>query len=90
MKIAIAPVRNPATGWDITVTVLAEDKERIAQVTTVINDFPEQDDILNPQANSYERTYIQKGIFPGHNKVVVTALDSDGNPWVGVKKWDSA
>ena len=89
MKIVIVPVKNPAIAWDITVTVTAEDKERISEVTTAINGFSEPTDTLNPAVNSYENTYIQKGVSPGHNTVTVTAKDEDGNPTVSVKKWDS-
>jgi hypothetical protein len=89
MKITVTPVKNPAIGWDITVSVTAEGKERIAEVTTAINDFSEPTDIVKPVANFYENTYIQKGVFPGKNKVIVTAKDEDGNPTVAVKKWDS-
>lgn len=89
MKIVIVPARNPAIGWDITVSVTAEGKERIAEVTTEINDAPEPTDFLKPAANFYDNTYIQKGVSPGKNKVIVTAKDEDGNPTIAVRKWDS-
>lgn len=89
MKITVTPAKNPAIGWDITVSVEADGKERIAEVTTEINDAPEPTDFLKPAVNSYENTYIQKGVFPGNNKVVVTAKDEDGNPTIAVKKWES-
>ncbi|MGZ4789617.1 MAG: hypothetical protein ACXVZX_13955 [Terriglobales bacterium] len=89
MKIVITPAKNPAIGGDITVSVTAEGKERIAEVTTEINGFAEPTDLVNPPAKFYENTLIQKGVFPGHNEVVVTAKDEHGNPTVAVKKWDS-
>jgi len=89
MKVAITHTKNPATGWDITVTATAENKELVAVVKTVINDFPEPDDTLDPAANFYDRAYTQKGIYPGENKVVVTVRDADANPTVAVHKWAS-
>ena len=88
-NIAVAHQRNPALGWDITVKVAAPSDASIAQVRTAINDFPEPDDILEPPVDVYERTFVQKGVFPGSNKVVVTVVDANGDSKVGVFKWDS-
>ena len=89
MKIVITPVKNPAIGWDITVSITTDGKERVAEVTIEINGSPEPTDNVKPPANSYENTVIQKGVYPGKNTVVVTAKDGDGNDTVAVKKWDS-
>jgi ssRNA-specific RNase YbeY (16S rRNA maturation enzyme) len=89
MKIAISPVKNSAIGWDITVSVTAEDSQKIANVTTTILGFDEPTDVLQVPVDSYERTYIQKGVFPGHNDVLVRAIDTDGKQSAAVKKWDS-
>ncbi len=89
MKVTVTHLKNPAIGWDITVQAEAEAKERIVTMRVVINQFPEPDDILNPPANSYDRTYIQKGVYPGENSVVATATDQDGNDTIRVHKWSS-
>ncbi len=44
MKISISHARNPLLGWDIDVSVQAEDAQKIGQVTVRINDVTEAQD----------------------------------------------
>ena len=48
MDIKIAHARNPATAWDIEVTIQGEKDEKVSSVKVVINDFPEPTENVAP------------------------------------------
>lgn len=41
----------------------------------------------DPPADIWRKLYIQKGVYPGDNKVVVTVTDDKGEPGVGIEQW---
>jgi hypothetical protein len=89
VKIDITYEKNPAMGWDILVAIQSEDKERIAFVRTIINGFPEPVVNLDPNIKSWGKNYLQKGNYPGDNKVLVTATDDHGSEESAVREWTS-
>jgi len=89
MKIVISHAKNRLEGWDITIDATPDGTELVSQVSTEINNFPEAIDTLDPASNSYQRTYIQKGQYPGTNKVRVTVYNDAAVSTVADQIWDS-
>ncbi len=87
MKISINHARNPLLGWDIDVSVRAEDAQKIGRVTVRINDVTEAQDQPGDGLDSWEQTFTQKGVYPGSNKVEVNASDQNGNETRSEQKW---
>lgn len=87
MTTDTAVAKNPAAGWDITTTILADKNEKLAHVQIRINDFPEYDKNIDPQANSWKNTLVQQGNWPGENRVVVTATNDAGKDYVHIQEW---
>ena len=77
MKISDTHTRAIA-GWDVTVTATGEGTEQVAKVLVKINSFPEPDEKPDPPVNIWHKTYRQKGIFPGDNKLQVTVTNTEG------------
>lgn len=88
MQFTTTHTRNPLAGWDIDVTVVAENKEKIAHVRIDVNDFTESDEDVSPTATKWHKVLTQQGQFPGENKVVVTATDESGQDSSDVEEWD--
>lgn len=87
MTIDTAHTKDPLAGWDIDVTVAGEGKETIAHVQIEINGFTKWDEQVSPPARKWHRQMTQQGQYPGENRVVVTATDSDGQDTVAVDEW---
>lgn len=87
MKINISHTKNPLLGWDIDVSVQAENGQKIGQVEVRVNDLPEVQDLPGDALDSWEQQLIQKGNYPGNNKVEVTVSDQDGNETRAEQKW---
>jgi hypothetical protein len=77
MKISDVHTRAVA-GWDITVTATGEKGEQVALVQVRVNGFPEPDEAPNPPVHIWQKTYRQKGVFPGDNRLQVTVKDTGG------------
>ena len=88
MTIDIAPTKNPAAGWDITTSIATTAQaEKVTRVRIQINDFPEYDKAIDPPADFWKNTLIQQGVYPGNNRVVVTATNNQGNDTVAINEW---
>jgi hypothetical protein len=87
MKINVSHVKNAVLGWDISVKVEAEAGQQIGHVEVRINDFPEAQDLPGDALTSWEQQFTQKGLYPGNNKVEVTASDQNGNETRAEQKW---
>ncbi len=87
MKISISHARNPLLGWDIDVGVQAETGQKIGEVQVRINDVTEAQDQPGDGLDSWEQMFRQKGIYPGSNKVEVSASDQNGNETRAEQKW---
>ena len=87
MKIVIGPPARAVMGWNIDVSVQADSGEKIAQVEIRVNDFPEVRDTLDDPEDSWEQTLMQKGVFPGDNKIVVVVNNDAGKETRAERKW---
>jgi hypothetical protein len=87
MKIAITPTKNRATDWDITVSVTGEGA-LVSQVILTVNGFSEPIDTLSPPQDEWEKTYSQRGVYPGQNKAEVTATTDAGDQTRKTKIWE--
>jgi hypothetical protein len=87
MTIDITHTKDPLAGWDVDVTVAAEGKETIARVQIEINGFSKCDEQVSPPARKWHRQMTQQGQYPGENRVVVTATDSNGEDTSAVDEW---
>lgn len=88
MKFDVKHAKNPAAGWDVEVTVNAEDHESIASVKVVINGFTRYEGQMPGSTKQWHKILLQQGEYPGENKVVVTALDQEGNESTAVDEWE--
>lgn len=88
MQIDIKHQKSPALGWTIDVTVTADKNESISHVRIVVNDFPASDESPSAGVTKWHKTLVQQGVFPGDNKVVVTATDQNGNDTSGEDEWE--
>lgn len=86
MKIATTHTRNAAIGWDIDITVTAEEHESVSHVSATVNGSPICDEDV-PSASSWHKLMVQKGQFPGENHLVITALDSDSEETTAIDDW---
>lgn len=87
MQIDIKHQRNPALGWDVDVTVSAENKETITHVRVEINGFTRCDESPSSNIRKWHKTLVQQGVYPGENEVIVTAADQDGNDTGAEDEW---
>jgi hypothetical protein len=88
MTIDIAHIKNPAAGWDITTSIATTAKaDKVTHVRIQINGFPEYDKDIDPPADFWNNTLIQKGVYPGENRVVVTATNNKGEDTVAINEW---
>jgi hypothetical protein len=87
MKINISHTKNVLLGWDIDVSVQAEGEQKIGQVEVRINGIREATDVSGDSLVSWEQQFVQKGIYPGNNKVEVTVSDQDGDETSAEQKW---
>jgi hypothetical protein len=86
VKIATTHTKNPALGWDVDTTVIAENAEKIRHVHIEINASPASDEDV-PSTSSFHQTVVQKGQYPGQNKLLVKVLDADGNETSAEDEW---
>jgi hypothetical protein len=88
MTINIAHIKNPAAGWDITTSIATTAKaEKVTRVRIQINNFPEYDKDIDPPADFWNNTLIQQGVYPGENRVVVTATNNKDENTVAINEW---
>lgn len=87
MQINISHTKNTLIGWDVDVKVQAGSGEQIAAVDIRINEMPEQPEALEDGLTAWETELKQKGVYPGSNRVVVTATDQDGNATRSEQRW---
>jgi len=87
MQIDIKYAKNPALGWDVSVTAAGEHQEKVAHIRAAINSSSLCDEDSDPPVNKWRRLFTQKGIFPGDNKVVVTITDDRGNDSSAMEQW---
>jgi hypothetical protein len=87
MKIVINTPTRAVMGWNIDVSVQADSGEKIVQVEIRINDFPDVRDTLGDPVDSWEQTLMQKGVFPGDNKIVVVVQSDAGKETRAERKW---
>ncbi len=87
MKIVINTPTRAVMGWNIDVSVQADSGEKIAQVEIRINDFPDVRDTPGEPVDSWEQTLMQKGVFPGDNKIVVVVQSDAGKETRAERKW---
>lgn len=74
-------------GWDIDVTVTAENNEEIAFVEIRVNGFPEVSETPDEPVDSWEKQLTQQGNFPGDNTVEVLVRDQNGNDKRAKQEW---
>jgi len=87
MKTNISHTKNTVLGWDVNVSVQAEGEQKIGQVEVRINELREAQDLPGDALVSWEQQFIQKGNYPGNNKVEVTVSDQDGDETRAEQKW---
>jgi len=88
MDIGIQAGRDVMNLW-VDVTVKAGSGQRIATVTTVLDEFSIGDDNLYPPEDSYQRSWRQVGTGAPNqlHSVVVTVADDKGTQSSGSKTW---
>lgn len=81
--------RQGFEGQDITVSVLAGDKEAITSITVQLDGEDLEDTELAPGSQSYTQTFTHVGeSFPGNeHTLVVTAMDTDDEPHSATTRW---
>jgi hypothetical protein len=89
MKIAITHSKNPATAWNIAVSVQADSGQKISDVEVRVNGFSEVRETPSAPLDTWEQQLTQKGVFPGDNKVEVAVHDQDGQESRAEQKWDT-
>lgn len=90
MTIQSTHSKDPAIAWDVTLTVNGEKAEEIiSRVAVQINGSTLFDDELDPPSNTWKKEFLQKGIYPGLNKLVVTAQNQDGKSKTYTEEWGS-
>lgn len=86
MKITTAHTKNPALGWDVDTTIAAENHEKISHVRIEINASPASNEDV-PSTSNFHQLLVQKGQYPGQNKLLVKVLDADGNETSAEDEW---
>jgi len=87
VKIDIEPKKNPAVDWDITIRVTGGKGEKIRRVTLTVNGFPEPDENISPAQDEWEKTYGQRGQWPGQNTAEVMVTSDGGDQTRKSKTW---
>ena len=87
MKISIKHTKDPLMGWNIDVGVDAGKGEKISYVEVLVNNAPVAQENIDPQLDSWERSFKQKGVYPGDNRVDVRAQNQKGDDTRKQQKW---
>jgi hypothetical protein len=88
MNIDLSHVRNPLMGWDIQVTVKADAGEKITSARIDVNGLPEFDQQLSTPLNTWQKTLVRQGNFPGENRVLVTVTNDKGEQTTDEDDWE--
>ena len=89
MNISSTHQRDALGGWDISVNIGGSATEITASVRVELNDFSLYEQRLDPPTNQWIKEFVQKGSYPGLNRLVVTATDADGKDYVYTEEWGS-
>jgi hypothetical protein len=87
MKITISHIKNVVIGWNIDVSVEADDGETISFVEARVNGFPEIQETPDDGVSSFDQQITGKGVFPGDNKVEVLARNQNGDERRSEQHW---
>lgn len=87
MKITISHIKNVVIGWNIDVSVEADDGETISFVEARVNGFPEIQETPDDGVSSFDQQITGKGVFPGDNKVEVLARNQNGDEKRSEQQW---
>jgi hypothetical protein len=87
MNISATHQRNALGGWDIVITISGGPNEITAAVRIELNDFSLYNQRLDPPSNQWIKEFLQKGDYPGLNRLVVTATDTNDKDYVYTEEW---
>jgi hypothetical protein len=87
MDASVIAQKNPAIGWDITVSVKAGSGEAISAVEVLVNGFSCWSENFNPPTNQLLKVLTQQGQYPGDNKAEVRVTDSKGKQTSAYDEW---
>ena len=88
MNVKVTHTKNPAIGWDISAMAQSEGTEKISRATVNLNGFDEFDETFSPPIASWQNELLQRGQFPGENRVRVSITDDNGNETSNEDVWD--
>jgi hypothetical protein len=87
MDANVVAQKNPAIGWDITVSVKAGSGEAISAVEVFVNGLSRWSENFNPPTSQLQKLLTQQGQYPGDNKAEVRVTDSKGRQTSTYNEW---
>ena len=87
MDANVTVQKNPAVGWDLTVSAKAGSGEAISTVEVFVNGFSRWSGKFNPPTSQLQKLLIQQGQYPGDNKAEVRVTDSKGKQTSAYNEW---
>lgn len=87
MTVSSQHTKNPAAGWDISVTAKADTGEKIVRAQVIVNEISVYDMTFYPPVSTWQEQLIQRGQYPGENTVRVVATNEHGDATVSVDSW---
>ena len=87
MNVDVSHAKNPAIGWDITVTATADSGEKISFIKVEVNGgkiFSDSFDNLS----SFHKTFTQQGQFPGDNTATATVTNDKSEDTTAEDSWE--
>ncbi len=88
MILKLSHQKNPAVGWDITASALADKDERIIRAHIVVDDVSQYDESFDAPLSDWQKQLTQQGYFPGENKVRLIVANDKGEEAESEDEWD--
>ena len=88
MKVTSSHTKNPAVGWDISASAIADLGEKIARAQIRVNGGLKYDKSFNPPISSWQQQLSQQGEYPGDNSVEVVVTSDKGDDTEADDAWN--